>query len=305
MKRIFVSGSLAYDRIMDYHGRFAEDMNSDKMHAISVSFVVPDIKVSYGGTAGNIAYNLSLLGERPFIMASIGKDGEEYLRYLSSRKIDTSLVAKCKTRPTASAYIITDKDDNQIAGFVVGALEKKHPLPKSGHNDLAIVAAEPSENMDLAVQNYHKRSTPYIYDPGQAMTYLKRASLKKGMAGAQVIIGNDYEAAHLFKKSGYNLKANQTLIITYGGKGSLIKKGDKKFRIPAFTAKKVADPTGAGDAYRAGLIKGLALGYSYEKTGRLAALVASKAVESLGTQNHSFSWLSIRKEHKKRFGRGL
>ncbi|PIR97112.1 MAG: carbohydrate kinase family protein [Candidatus Doudnabacteria bacterium CG10_big_fil_rev_8_21_14_0_10_41_10] len=305
MSKIFVSGSIAYDRIMDYRGRFARDINLKKVHAISISFAVPSINISYGGTAGNIAYNLSLLGERPYIIGSLGKDGSEYLKYLKKKKIETKYIAQCKTRQTASAYMITDLDDNQITGFVIGALEKKHSLPLSGPNDLGIVSAEPSKAMDLAVKNYQKRDTPYVYDPGQAMTHQKGMDLKTGMSGAKVIIGNDYEIGYLFKKANFHPLNSQIVITTLGAKGSVIQNMRKKIKISLVKAKRVVDPTGAGDAYRSGLIKGLKMGYSLEKTGRLASLVASKAVEYKGTQEHKFSWGGIKKEYLKAFGENL
>lgn len=305
MTKIYISGSLAYDRIMDYRGRFARDINPEKVHAISVSFAVPEIKISYGGTAGNIAYSLNLLKEKSIIFGSLGRDGGDYLRYLKKQKLDTRFISQCKTRQTASAHIITDLDDNQITGFVIGALEKKHGLPRSSQKDLAIVAPEPSKAMDLAVKNYQKRNTPYIYDPGQAMIHQSRIDLKNGMRGAKVIIGNDYEIDYMMKKAKFRPAKKQTIITTLGARGSVIEREGKKYKIPAVKAKRVVDPTGAGDAYRAGLIKGLVMGYSLEKTARLASLVASKAVERKGTQDHWFSWSGIQKEYKKNFKNNL
>ena len=297
MKKIWVSGSLAYDRIMNYGGRFADHIDVSKVHVLSLSFAVEKLELNTGGVAGNIAYNLSLLKEKPQVIANLGQDGRDYITRLKNFGAGVTNVQVLNNKLTAGAYTITDKADNQITGFFTGAMYATAKFPNPTSKDLAIIGAEYPENMVRLARLYAKKKTFYIFDPAQQIPALSRSQLLVGMRGASVIIGNDYEIALMMKKSGYRPKKNQVIISTLGGKGSVILAGKRRIKIPVVKSRKVVDPTGAGDAYRAGLIKGLVLGYSYERAGRLASLVASKAVAVYGTQNHKFSWRSIEKAY--------
>ena len=303
--KVWVSGSLAFDRVMDYDGRFADHLNPKKIHVVNLSFAVRRLELSYGGTAGNIAYNLALLGMPTGVVGNLGRDGKDYERLLRKRGLDIQNVQILKNNFTAGAYIITDRADNQIAGFFSGAMMGKSLLPKSSEKDWAIVAADFPLNMTALASQYRKRGTRYIFDPGQQITALKPTQLLAGIMGAAVIIGNDYEMDLILRRSKYKVKPNQFLVTTLGEKGSLIVSAGKKLKIPPAKPRKVVDPTGAGDAYRAGLIFGLVKGYSLEKTGRLASCVAVCAVEKYGTQNHQFTLGSIKNRFFKIFKQAL
>lgn len=299
--KIWVSGSLAYDRIMDYRGKFADHINPKKIHVLSLSFAVEKLELSYGGTAGNIAYNLRLLGAPAGVVGNLGRDGEEYRLRLKKLGADLSCAAVCPDTLTAGAYIITDQADNQIAGFFSGAMSAESRLPKSRPADLAIVAADSVTNMMRLSLHYQKTRTPYIFDPGQQITALSASYMRQGVKGAAIVIGNDYEMEQIYKRSGMRLAASQVSATTLGDKGSVISAGGREYRISAVKARRAADPTGAGDAYRAGLLAGIARKLPWEKTGRLASTVASYAVENYGTQNHNFTWADIQNRYFKQF----
>ncbi len=339
IKNILVSGSLVYDRIMDFPGYFKDHIMPDKIHVLNVSFMVNDLKESFGGTAGNIAYNLSLLGEKPSILACVGNDFNPYKKWLVKNKIDISQIKIIKNKNTSSCYITTDKSDNQITGFNPGALmcergvaplkrtvkSPQPPFTKGGNNELAIIAPGNNKDMENYASVYKKQGIKYIFDPGQQITALSAVALKRSINGAEVLIGNDYEISLIMKKIGWTLKSLidkvGMLIITKGEKGSEIytknkipltpfnsrllrdKKGGviRKIKIPAVKLKKIIDPTGAGDAYRSGLIKGIIDEMPLEKIGRLASVVASFAVEKQGTQEHRFGWKDIDRRYKKNF----
>lgn len=300
-KKVWVSGSLAYDRIMDYDGRFSDHLNPKKIHVINLSFAVKNLSLSYGGTAGNIAYNLALLNVPAGVICNLGHDGKDYFQKLREQKTDLRLVQMLADQFTAGAYIITDRADNQITGFYAGAMDKKSLSPKSTAKDLAIVAADEPTNMTRLCLHYQKTGTPYIYDPGQQITALSASYLLQAMRSAWVIIGNDYEIDLIFRKTAYRPSPKQIVVTTFGQKGSSIKTGSKAYKIPVAKPKKTVDPTGAGDAYRAGLIAGIIKRYDWGKAGRLASVVAVHAVESLGTQNHVFNWESLQKRYFRDF----
>lgn len=313
---ILVSGSLAYDRIMNFPGYFRDHLLPEKLHQISVSFFIDKMQEHFGGTAGNIAYNLALLGEKPVILASAGNDYAAYRKWQIKNKINVSFVEQHRDIPTAAAYIMTDKADNQITGFHPGAMQyhvicnMKH-VTKSAK--LAIVSPGNLDDMRALPKLYRKYGVPYIYDPGQVIPALAKRDLIDGMTGAKALIVNDYELAMVQKKTGFRkqqmLARVEMLVTTLGEKGSVIevksptaaagsRYGGRKsikssanwriesHRILAVKAKKVVDPTGAGDAYRAGFIYGLLRGWSLQKVGRFAATLAVYTVEKVGTQTH-------------------
>lgn len=311
VKNILVSGSLVYDRIMDFPGYFKDHILPDKIHILNVAFAVNGMKENFGGTAGNIAYNLALLGERPVVLSRAGNDFGEYEKWFRKFTIDLSQVKKIKNSRTASAYIITDKSDNQITGFNSGALAAAgtNINKKLLKNSLAIVAPGNITDMEKYSFLYKKENVPYIFDPGQMITSLSKTTLKNCITGAEILIGNDYEMNIIEKNTGWTRKTLigkvKMLIITKGEKGSELCNKKIALNIPAAKIKRNFDPTGAGDAYRAGLIKGLLNNWPLEKIGRFASVVASYAVENYGTQNHKFNWKELEVKYKKSYNEVL
>lgn len=311
-QKILVTGSVAYDRIMNFPGFFKNEILPDKLHILNVSFLVKELKESFGGTAGNIAYNLALLGLQPFVLANVGaKDFILYEAWLRRNKINLKQINILPGQHTASAYIITDQADNQIAGFFPGAImtpvTKKPFLTKDVA--LAIVAAQNPVDMIKLPKVFKQKKVPYIFDPGQQVSSLGGQQLKTAIKGSKVLIGNDYEISLILKKTGWSQKQilNQTeiLVTTLGAKGSEIRSGAEVYKIKPAKAKSNIDPTGAGDAYRAGLIKGLIDGLDFKKIGQLAGLVSVYTVEKYGTQTHQFNLASLKKRYKLNFNDNL
>lgn len=311
---ILVSGSLAHDYIMDFPGYFRDHIIPEKLHALSVSFFINKMERNFGGTAGNIAYNLALLGEKPTILASAGNDFMAYSKWLIAKGIDISKVRKIAHLPTAGAYIMTDQADNQITGFYPGAMGVRYQ--GSGIRSqvvkkakLAIVAPGNLEDIRALVKVYKKYRAPYIFDPGQVITALTPQDLRNGIDGAEVFISNDYELEMVLKKTGWKkrdiLRRVKVLVTTLGERGSVIEGGVGCWSIPPAKPKNVSDPTGAGDAYRAGFIKGLLLGLPYDKVGKLASTVAAYTVEKYGTQTHSFTWEDVLKRYRTNYKENL
>jgi len=311
---IVVSGSLAYDQIMNFPGRFSDHILANQTHNLNISFVLSDARTSFGGTAGNIAYNLSLLKIKPTILGIVGSDFSDYQQTLKKQVADLSRLAKLevtskgvKTK-TAVAHIITDKDDNQIAAFYPGPSLKNYASKAvSGLKEisLAIIAAEDKGRMLEYAMSYSRRHLPYIFDPGQALTLFSGTDIKIALRGAKVLIGNDYEIKVILNKTKLRLnelrKLVDILVITKGSQGSIIYQGAEKIIVKAAKPKNTSDPTGAGDAYRAGLIKGLLMGYNLKTCGQLAGLVACYTVEKAGTQTHSFTLKELQTRYYTNF----
>ncbi|MEW6533463.1 MAG: carbohydrate kinase family protein [Thermodesulfobacteriota bacterium] len=294
--QILVSGSLAYDRIMDFPERFSDHIMPDKIHVLNVSFVVNGMEERFGGTAGNIAYSLTLLSERPLILASAGKDFGEYGEWLKSRGLSLDAIRIIPEEFTASAYITTDKADNQITGFNPGAMRHPSLFSIDGANpadSLAIVAPGNVEDMLNYTGLYRQKEIPYIFDPGQQVPVLSSENLFDMISGSMMLISNDYELEMI--KRTTELSLSQILercgavITTLGDKGSVVRTTESEVEIPAVRASQVLDPTGAGDAYRAGLIKGLATGKDLVTSARMGSVSASFSVACQGTQCHLFS----------------
>lgn len=305
---ILVSGSLAYDYIMDFPGYFRDHILPEKLHVLSVSFLIDKMKKNYGGTAGNIAYNLALLKEGSSILSSAGNDFTAYSRKLRAKGIDISNVRQVKNVTTAAAYIMTDTNDCQIIGFYPGAMNYSCKRNKK-KAELAIVAPGNLNDMKALPKLYKKTRLPYIYDPGQNIVALSGNDLKNGISGSKVFISNDYELSVVLKKTKLTKKQlskkTEILVTTLGEKGSVIEVGLKKYKIPPAKPKNTSDPTGAGDAYRAGFIKGLLMGLSYDKIGKLAGLVSVYTVEKYGTQTHTFTWAGLMKRYKENYKQSL
>jgi len=293
---IIVSGSLAYDRIMDFPGHFSDHILPEKIHVLNVSFTVNGMKEKFGGTAGNIAYGLSLLGEKPAIVATIGRDYHAYFEWLVKNNMARDNIKVIEGEFTASAYITTDLADNQITGFNPGAM--KHPSSFSfsnivPENCIAIVAPGNLEDMAKYSAKYQSLGIDYIFDPGQSLPMWDGQDLVRSIKGSRILISNDYELEMIIAKTGLDkqklLQLTGAIITTLGELGSCIRSRDGETEIPAVKPRQVVDPTGAGDAYRAGLLKGLVQRKSVEQGARMGSVIASFAVECYGTQEYSFS----------------
>jgi adenosine kinase len=306
---IFVSGSLAYDRIMDFPGRFVDHILPEKIHILNVCFMVNGLTERFGGTAGNIAYNLALLGEKPHILATGGKDFGPYQEWLASLGLPLAGIRLIDEEFTAGAYITTDLADNQITGFNPGAMKHESEYHFDGASpteSLAIIAPGNLADMLVYSRRYKEMNLPYIFDPGQSIPAWGSGELKEMATGALAIIMNDYEMEMFHQKTGLTegdlQNRAQALIITKGEEGSeLIGPGGRQ-AIPPAKPLKVQDPTGAGDAYRAGLIKGLTLKLPWAAAALLGSTIASFAVEQAGTQEHQVSLADFRQRYQDNFG---
>lgn len=306
-KNILVSGSIVYDRIMDFPGLFADHILPDQTHILNVSFTLERTNESFGGTAGNIAYNLALLKEPAVLLGLVGHDFTRYAKWLQKNKIDYSKLKQSKEEATASAYIMTDKADNQISGFYPGPMDVKYCslVKKIKNPSLAIVSPDFKPRMIAYVRLYKEMGLDYIFDPGQQITSFTASELHRVIKGSKILIGNDYEIKLILDK--LNLvhdkleKLVDILVITKGAAGSEIYSKNGRISIKAAKVKKVIDPTGAGDAYRAGLIKGLVSGASLEKSGQLASTIAAYAVEQQGTQAHKFTLKEFTNRYKQNY----
>ncbi len=294
--KVLVSGSLAYDRIMNFPEYFSDHILPDKIHVLNVCFQVDGVTENYGGTAGNIAYALTLMGERPLISATIGSDNHKYFEWLAKNDIAAEGIKVIPQELTAGAYITTDKADNQITGFNPGAMKYSSDLDFTSLDPAAtLLLVSPGNLADMI--NYPRlcRSTgiPYIFDPGQALPVLQAEDLLSAITGAKILIVNDYEFDLILDKTGLKkeelLGRAETTIITLGESGSMIYGTEGEKKIPVCPAKKVLDPTGAGDAYRGGLISGLINGKNLTESAMLGSVCASFAVECYGTQVYHFS----------------
>jgi adenosine kinase len=301
---IIVSGSLAYDRIMDFPGYFSEHILPEKIHVLNVCFQVKGMKEKFGGTAGNIAYALTLMGEKPGISATIGHDYHRYFEWLVKKGISTENIKIIEDEFTASAYITTDLADNQITGFNPGAMKYPSSLDFDKLNPKeTIVIISPGNLEDMV--NYPRvckaRGIDYIFDPGQSLPMLDAKELVKAIEGCRILISNDYEMDLIMSKTGLNqealLRRARTIIVTLGDLGSKVFTPDCEISIPTVKPKAVEDPTGAGDAYRGGLVSGLVRGKDIEQSARMGSVCASFAVECYGTQEYRFS----PKEFNERF----
>lgn len=293
---IIVSGSLAYDRIMDFPGHFSEHILPEKIHVLNVSFTVNSLTEKFGGTAGNIAYALTLLGEKPLVVATIGHDYHRYFEWLAENDIPCENIRIIEEEFTAGAYITTDRADNQITAFNPGAM--KYPssldLDKVDPQDsIAIIAPGNLEDMRNYSHTCKARGLDYVFDPGQSLPMWNGQDLVPCIDGSEILISNDYELELIIRKTGLDRKAlltkTKAIVTTLGEMGSQVCAPDCVIDIPAVKPRKVVDPTGAGDAYRGGLIKGLVQGKSIEQCALMGSVSASFAIESHGTQEYRFS----------------
>jgi adenosine kinase len=310
--QIFVSGSLAYDRIMDFPGKFSDHILPDKIHILNVCFTVNGLKERFGGTAGNIAYSLGLLGESPIIVASAGKDFDRYETWLGENNLSIEGILKIGSEFTAGAYITTDLSDNQITGFNPGAM--KYPSnfnfeSKTEKDVLAIIAPGCLEDMVAYSKKFKELKVPYIFDPGQSIPALTGQEITDMLTGAHMLISNDYELELIMNATGLSkgelLERTPLIITTLAEKGSLIRNPINETFIPAIKVDPVLDPTGAGDAYRAGLIKGLVMGKDLVKAAQMGAICASYGISHQGTQEHRFDVEAFKERYRKAFNEDI
>ncbi len=306
--RTLICGSIAYDTIMVFQGRFKEQILPHQIHILNVAFLVPDLRREYGGCAGNIAYNLQLLGGAPLIMATVGDDAAPYLQRLDTLKLSRDHVRQTAGTFTAQAFITTDLDDNQITAFHPGAMNHSHANHVADARDikLGIVAPDGREGMVQHARELSEAGIPFVFDPGQGMPMFNGEELLDFVRKADYVTVNDYEGEMLQERTGHTLEVLarevKALIVTRGAKGSLVFTGGRVQEIAPVAAPQVVDPTGCGDAYRAGLLYGLVNGYDWPTTGGLASLLGSIKIGTRGGQNHTFTRAEIETRFRDAYG---
>lgn len=289
-----ICGSIAYDTIMVYKDRFGNHILPDKVHILNVCFVVPELRREFGGCGGNVAYNLQLLGGEGLLLGTVGEDFEPYGRWMDQHGIDRRHVHIIPDSYTAQAFITSDLDDNQITAFHPGAMAHSgaFPIPTDTPISLGLVAPDGYEGMSSHARQFAAQNIPFIFDPGQNIPLFSGEALLEMLDLCQYLTVNDYECELVQNRTGLSLEAItervEALIVTRGGDGSYIHTGGQRLEIPAAPVTQVIDPTGCGDAYRAGLIFGLMQGLDWETTGRIASLAGGIKIEHHGTQNHHF-----------------
>jgi adenosine kinase len=307
--QIYISGSLAYDRIMDFPGKFSDHILPDKIHILNVCFTVNGMRENFGGTAGNIAYSLSLLGEKPLILATIGKDYRSYFDWLEKNHIPLGGIKVINEEFTAGAYITTDRSDNQITGFNPGAMKYPSGYDFNGvdaDNSISLIGPGNLTDMMEYAKTCREKKIRYICDPGQSLTAWDKHALIEWITGSIMLISNDYELQMIMNMTSMDrrglMKRCGAIISTLGDKGSLISTMEGDVSLPAATVDSVVDPTGAGDAYRAGLLKGLAIGKGLHDAAKIGTVAAAYAVEKYGTQEHAYTYDEFLRRYADNFG---
>ena len=298
---ILICGSLAFDTIMVFKDQFKNHILPEKIHILNVAFLVPEMRREFGGTAGNIAYNLNLLEDKPLIMATVGNDFGPYAERLQTGGFNTRYIKTIDGSYTAQAFITTDLDDNQITAFHPGAMSEAHQNSVRDTKDvgLAIIAPDGREGMMQHARECHEAGIPFLFDPGQGLPMFSGEELMHFIELADYLAVNDYEAQLMQDKTGLSFEALaghvKALVITLGAKGSIIYADGQRFDIPCVKAEAIVDPTGCGDAYRAGLLYGIARGWDWPACGRLASVMGAIKIGSRGGQNHTPSKAEIEK----------
>jgi adenosine kinase len=306
--KIVVTGSIAFDYLMSFPGKFTEHFLPEHMHRVSLSFLVDTMDKRRGGCAPNIAYTLALLGERPLLMAAAGEDFGDYRLWLEAAGVDTSLVHQVAGKFTASFFCSTDQENNQIASFYTGAMADAGRLSFRTVHDcgLAIVSPNDPGAMIQYAEECRTLAIPYIFDPGQQCARMSGDELRDGLFGSRVVICNDYEFELIRQKTALGeadvVAHTDALIVTRGEKGSSVQTRGRQVDVPAVPPHRIVDPTGVGDAYRGGLMKGLALGLSYEVSARMGSVAAAYALEHLGGQSHAYTWDEFKQRYEEHFG---
>lgn len=305
---VLICGSIAYDTIMVFHDRFKEHILPDQIHILNVAFLVPDMRREFGGCAGNIAYNLQLLGGTPKIMATVGDDADAYLQRLGRLGLDRSHVRGVPDTFTAQAFITTDLDDNQITAFHPGAMNHSHlnHVQDCSGVQLGIVAPDGRDGMLAHARQFAEAGIPFVFDPGQGLPMFSGGELLNFLELASYAAFNDYEARLMVEKTGKPIEALaqmvEALVVTRGAEGARIHRGGQPIDIPCVKPDGVVDPTGCGDAFRGGLLYGIANGMDWQTTGRLASLMGSIKIAHRGGQNHTPDRNEIAERFASAFG---
>jgi adenosine kinase len=308
---ILVCGSMAFDTIMVFPEAFKDHILPDKIHSLNVCFQVPQIRREFGGTAGNIAYNLKLLGATGLPMATVGMDFGPYAEWMDRQGIPRTYIKEIAGAYTAQAFITTDVDDNQITAFHPGAMDSAHSqtVPQGKGIMLGVVSPDGGEAMKQHAEQFHKAGISFMFDPGQGLPLFGKEDLLRFIELADWVAVNDYESSMLEQKTGltaYQIAERvKALIVTWGSKGSVIYSGGRRVDIETVKAEAVVDPTGCGDAFRAGLLYGLSHRLDWETTGQIASLMGSIKIAHRGTQNHSFTKAEFAKRYESAFGTTL
>ena len=306
-----ICGSFAYDTIMVFNDYFKKHILPDKVHILNVSFLVPEMRREFGGCAGNIAYNLKILGGDPLPMGTVGGDFGPYAEWMDRCGINRRHIRTIEKTYTGQAFITTDRDDNQITAFHPGAMGRSHEnsVLEANGVSIGIVSPDGRDGMIQHAAQFAEAGIPFIFDPGQGMPMFNGEELMTFLQQASWVTLNDYEAQLMQERTGKSIEAMaqhvRALIITLGGEGSRIHSNGKVIEIPAASTKKINDPTGCGDAYRAGLLYGLMNDMDWETTGRIAALMGAVKIEHHGTQNHRFTRSEFEGRFLDSFGRNL
>ena len=306
--KILVTGSIAYDTIMVFQDRFKNHLLADQLHILNVCFVAPEMRREFGGTAGNIGYNLKLLGGDPLVMATVGEDIQPYLDRFARLGIGTTHMKRIPGAFTAQAFITTDLDDNQITAFHPGAMNHSHEnkVSKALGAGLAIIGPDGKEGMLEHSRQCAQAGIPFLFDPGQGLPMFSGGELREMVDLADYVAVNDYEGKMLEEKTGRKLedlaKEVEALVLTLGAQGSVIYAKGARHEIPAVKAEQILDPTGCGDAYRAGLLYGIANRWSWQDAGRLASVMGSIKIASRGPQNHAPTRADIEARYRGAFG---
>jgi adenosine kinase len=306
-----ICGSVAYDTVMVFPGRFRDHILPDRIHMLNVSFLVPSMKRNFGGCAGNIAYNLGLLGGQGAPMATVGHDFEPYRAWMEKTGVRMDKVRVLEDEFTAQAFITTDLDDNQITAFHPGAMGRSHVnrVPDGMGITLGVIAPDGRDGMIEHAEQFAAAGIPWIFDPGQGLPMFDGTDLLAFVSKATWVAVNDYEGQMLSERTGLALaeiaRKVKALIVTKGAEGSVIYADSREIVLPAARPSAVTDPTGCGDAYRAGLIFGLMNRLDWETTGRIASLMGALKIAHAGTQNHRVTLDQFRGEFRAAFGRDL
>lgn len=308
---VLICGSMAYDTIMVFPEPFRNHILPDKIHILNVCFQVPEMRREFGGTAGNIAYNLKLLGEEGLPMATVGMDFSPYAAWMDKQAIARTYIKEVAGTYTAQAFITTDVEDNQITAFHPGAMDHAHTqaVPTGGGVKLGIVAPDGREAMLRHARQFKEAGISFMFDPGQGLPLFSGEELKTFIEMADWVAVNDYESQMLERKTGlsaYEIAAQvKGMFVTWGAKGSVIYAQGRRIDVPAAKPDAVVDPTGCGDAFRAGILYGLLHGLDWETTGQIASLMGSIKIATRGTQNHRFTRAEFESRYKDAFGTKL
>ena len=309
--RILLLGSIAYDNIMVFEGRFREHILPDQIHMLNVAFLVPALRREFGGCAANIAYSLRMLGGEPLIMATVGEDAEPYYKRLDALGIARTHVREIAGTYTAQAFITTDLDDNQITAFHPGAMNYSHfnTVAAAGDVGLAIVSPDGREGMLQHARELKEQNIPFLFDPGQGLPMFSGAELMEFVKLASYVAVNSYEGKMLEERTGESLadlaSRVEALIVTHGSAGSEIYTAGQRLEIRCVKADSIVDPTGCGDAYRAGLLYGIARGMDWRSVGQLASLMGALKIGARGGQNHNATRAELEALYHRQFSAQL